>query len=322
VLLFTYGAMMAPNVPEGIIGTVQAAVARHGKPVAFCLLSWLDETSRVKKVVDYPVYSTTEEAVRALERSYRHFSRLKPARRVARIPAFELAPAAAQVVAACRARGETLVSYDALVALKAAGVETVPTYLAHDVQQVRTYASGMAFPVVLKVVAAGVAHKSDVGGVAMGIGGALDAAAKAIDMRERVELAVPGAKVEGFMLQETAPAGVEMFIGAGRDPSFGPYVTAGLGGVLVELFRDVAMRPAPLDRETALDMLRTLKGWKLLTGYRGRPACDVKALCEAIVKVGTLIAGEPHILEIDVNPIVVYPEGLGAIAIDARMRLG
>lgn len=323
VLLFTYGAMLAYSVPEVMIGQVRDLVARHHKPVAFCLLSWLDETSRVKKVVDYPVYSNTEEAIRALDRAQRYWAQKQSARRIpARIPAMEIASASATIIAACRERGETLVSYEALAALKAAGVETVPTYLAHDLQEVRTYASGMAFPIVLKAVAPGIAHKSDVGGVVLGITGALDAAARAIEMRERVELTVPGSKVEAFMLQETAPAGVEMFIGAGRDPSFGPFVTVGLGGVLVELFRDVAMRPAPLDAVAATDLLKSLKAWRLLTGFRGRPPCDVKALAEAIVKVGNLIAAESSLREIDINPIVVYPEGLGALAVDARMVLG
>ncbi|MBI5526609.1 MAG: acetate--CoA ligase family protein [Deltaproteobacteria bacterium] len=321
VLLFTYHPAMGMQVPEDIILTAKRLSETHGKPVAFCLMSWAEEASEIKKLVDFPIFQTTEEAIRALDRSYRYHLRRNG------IPPAPSAigpggPSAARtIVDACCARGETLVSYDALGAIRAEGIEVVPTFLAHDIEEVRTLSTGMPVPLVLKVQASGVSHKSDAGGVALGVSGPQDAVAKAIAMKDRVENIVPGAKVHGFILQETAPGGVEMFIGAGRDRSFGPFVTAGLGGVFVEIYRDVATLPAPVDGRAALGMLQSLGGFPVLDGFRGRPRCDLDALCDAIVKVSRLIASDERISGIDVNPIVVYPKGLGVLAVDARMTL-
>jgi acetyltransferase len=321
VLLFTYHPAMGMQVPEDIILTAKRLSEMHGKPVAFCLMSWAEEASEIKKLVDFPIFQTTEEAIRALDRSYLYHRRRNGTSAAPAAPDLTGPAAARPIVDACCARGDSLISYDALAALRAEGIGVVPTFLAHDIEEVRTLSTGIPPPLVLKVQSPGVSHKSDAGGVALGVSGPQDAVAKAIAMKERVENAVPGAKVKGFILQETAPQGVEMFIGGGRDRSFGPFVTTGLGGLFVEIYRDVATLPAPVGRESALEMLRSLSGFPVLNGFRGRPRCDLNALCEAISRISRLLASDDRITGLDVNPLVVYPAGLGVLAVDARMTL-
>jgi acetyltransferase len=225
-------------------------------------------------------------------------------------------------VKAAREMGRSLVQYDALRAVRALGIETARTAFAHSVEDVRSLAAGMTPPVVLKIECRQLMHKSDAGGVKMGLKTPQEALQAAIAMEDGVRQAVPGAVIDGFVLQETAPSGVELFVGAGRDASFGPFVTVGLGGIFVEVLRDVATRLAPFDRETAAEMLRSLKGYSLLDGARGRPKCDIDAVCDALTRISALAAFEPSVRSMDINPLIVYPKGLGLLVLDARMVIG
>ena len=129
---------------------------------------------------------------------------------------------------------------------------------------------------------------------------------------------MPGARIEGVVVQEMAKPGLEFIVGVSNDPQLGPMVLAGMGGVFTELFQDAAMLPAPVNREEALSMLRSLKAWKLLQGYRGGAAADVTALAESIVNISRYAhENRDSLREMDVNPIFVYPEGEGVCAADA-----
>jgi len=129
---------------------------------------------------------------------------------------------------------------------------------------------------------------------------------------------MPGARIEGVVVQEMAKPGLEFIVGVSNDPQLGPMVLAGMGGVFTELFQDAAMLPAPVNRDEALSMLRSLKAWKLLQGYRGGAAADVTALAESIVNISRYAhENRDSLREMDVNPIFVYPEGEGVCAADA-----
>jgi len=180
-------------------------------------------------------------------------------------------------------------------------------------------ARSIGYPVVAKAVARGLVHKSDVGGVILGLEG--DAAVRnAVDtLASRVRSA--GHELEGIIVQQHVKDGVEAIVGVTIDPSFGPLLVAGLGGVQVELLRDVAFRLTPVSDVDAAEMLGSLRSAQLLDGFRGAPPADRVALLSLIERVSALVEIVPELLELELNPVEVLPRGRGAVAVDARMRL-
>lgn len=168
----------------------------------------------------------------------------------------------------------------------------------------------LGYPLVAKVSSAGIASKSDLGGVITGIvdESGLKTAVTAL-------LSMPDA--EGVLIEEEAKKGIEVIVGGTLDRQFGPVVMFGLGGIYVELYKDIAFALAPLDRDTAIWLIRQVKGHRLLLGYRGSPASDLWALSDAIIAVSEIIASGA-VEEIDLNPVVVYPNG--AIVLDAKLK--
>ena len=177
------------------------------------------------------------------------------------------------------------------------------------------------FPVALKIESAQIAHKSDVGGVALNLASAAEVQDAFLRIRDRLTTEFPTADIAGIVVQRMAPEGIEMILGIKRDPLFGPVVVCGFGGVLVELLKDVAIGIPPISRQQAQSLLRGLRGWPLLTGFRGKPPADVDALCDAVVAVSTLAVslGE-QLLALDINPLLVHAKGHGVVAVDALVQ--
>ncbi len=175
-------------------------------------------------------------------------------------------------------------------------------------------------PVVLKVVSPDVLHKSDVGGVLVGLRG--DGAVREgfRSLRARLAHSAPQARWGGVLVQPLVTGSVEVVVGGLRDPQFGPVVMVGSGGILVEVLQDVAFRLAPLDREEALRQIQETSCYRLLRGVRGAPPADVDGLAEVVVRVGDLMVAEPAVQELDLNPVLVGPQG--CCAVDARVVLG
>jgi succinyl-CoA synthetase beta subunit len=176
-------------------------------------------------------------------------------------------------------------------------------------------------PFVVKVMSADILHKSDVGGVRLRLQNAADVERAIRDMSARPEIA--RARLDGFLIEEMAPAGQELVIGGLRDPQFGPLVMVGLGGILVEVLKDVAFRICPIERIDAIEMLDELKGKPLLDGVRGQAVVSKEAIVDALMKIagadGLLTALGNEIAEADINPLIV--SGEGAVAADARFIL-
>ena len=181
-------------------------------------------------------------------------------------------------------------------------------------------AERLGFPLVAKAIAPDVVHKSDVGGVVLGIDSP-DAVARAVaTLGERMQAI--GSRLEGVLLQREVAGGIEALVGVTTDPTFGPLLVCGLGGVLVELVRDVSFHLTPVTDVEAADMLDRLRARRLLDGYRGMPPGDRAALVDVIVGVSALVEVVPELRELDLNPVKVLAPGNGAVAVDARMRVG
>jgi succinyl-CoA synthetase beta subunit len=207
--------------------------------------------------------------------------------------------------------------------LAAYGVPVVREVIAGTPEQAGVLAAEIGFPCVLKVLSPDIAHKTEVGGVRLDIGSPEQAAAAAAEILDAVGRSRPDAKLAGLLLQrQEPPPAAELLIGVTRDPVFGLVMTVGLGGVLTELYQDVAQRLLPVDADTALQMLRELRSWPLLSGYRGRPLADVEAACKAIVAVSDAARALGTALqELEINPLILHAAGSGAVAVDALVVL-
>ena len=192
--------------------------------------------------------------------------------------------------------------------LGAVGLPVVPMVRAATPDAAVDAAAGLGYPVVLKLDAAGHAHKSEIGGVRLGLADADAVRAAAADL-----LALPlpdGATRRGLLVAQLIEGGVELIIGVERDAQFGPTVLVGLGGVLTEVLDDVALRLAPVPPAAAAEMLSGLRGAALLRGYRGSPAVDLDAIRDLIVAVGRLAVDRPDIVELDINPVIATTAGV------------
>jgi acetyl coenzyme A synthetase (ADP forming)-like protein len=199
--------------------------------------------------------------------------------------------------------------------LTAAGLRTPTTHVAGTVEEAQSLASEIDGPVVIKVVSASALHKSDVGGVILGVEGHEEVE----DAFAKVTAAVD--QYEGVLVQEYIEGGHEVLIGISQDPNFGPLVAYGLGGVYVELLKDVAFRIYPITDVDAAEMVREPKGSRLLEGYRNNPKGDIDALENALQRVSALVTEMPELVEMDLNPVKVLPPGDGIVVVDARMRI-
>jgi acyl-CoA synthetase (NDP forming) len=222
------------------------------------------------------------------------------------------------ILAAARAEGRTLlIEVEAKDALREAGVSVTNTTLATSVQDAQSQAEAAGFPVVLKVVSPDIAHKSDAGGVKLNLQNRDDVAVAYEAIIASCKQHVPGANIVGVAVQHMAPAGTEVIVGMTTDPQFGPVMMFGLGGIMVEVLKDVSFRLVPLEEKDADQMIGEIKGKPILDGVRGQPAADVAALKQTIIKVSEFIQAHPEVQELDLNPIFAYPDG--AIAVDARI---
>ena len=215
-------------------------------------------------------------------------------------------------------RGERYISEPQAVQLLEKYGIPYPAYaFARDAKEAAGIAEELGFPVVLKVVSPDVLHKSDAGGVLVGLENRASVREGFTALVGRVSSAVPGAHIEGALVCQEAPAGLEVIVGALEDETFGPTVMFGLGGIFAEVLRDVSFRVAPLHRRDAEEMIREIQGYALLSGARGQASLDVEALVELLLSVSRLVTEHREIRELDLNPVRVYEQGL--LALDARI---
>ena len=222
------------------------------------------------------------------------------------------------VVAQARAEGRSLLSeIEAKELLGDAGVPVAKTVLTTSEEEARTQAGQIGYPVVLKIVSPDISHKSDIGGVKVGLEDAAAVTAAFNEIIANAQKAVPDASITGIAVQHMAPQGTEVIVGMTTDPQFGPVVMFGLGGIMVEVLKDVSFRVVPLAERDAEQMIDEIKGKAILDGVRGQPAADRTAIKSALLSVSEFVEQNPDVQELDLNPMLVYRDG--AIAVDARI---
>ena len=204
-----------------------------------------------------------------------------------------------------------LTVYESKLVAQLAGLPVTRMGLAKCESEAVDIARKIGFPVVLKIVSPDIVHKMDVGGVVLDLKNEEEVVKAYKSIIENVQEKVANARIEGVLVEEMLQPGVEVIVGGLRDRQFGPIVAFGLGGIFVEIFKDLSYGIAPVDEHEALDMIKNTKAYKILSGYRGKGPYDIKAITDLLVKTSRLIwAYRKYITEIDLNPVFVYEKGL------------
>ncbi len=320
------------HVPQAVVDPMQVSAeiiraqreSSAKKPVVACYLGGdaVAEAARETLCAGIPAFTFPREAAAALGTLYRWQHRPAPAHESPKPMAKPARLQAENVLRKATSQERlTLTPEESAALLSAYGVRTPAAQVTHTVEETVRYAEGIGYPVVLKLQSPDILHKSDVGGVFVGLENA-EAVQKAFDMIiANAHAAWPEARIEGVLVQEMVNGGREVIIGGMHDAHFGPLLMFGVGGILVELLGQVTFRLAPVNQEEAAQMLCETVASKLLQGVRGTPPADRTAVIDALVSIGQLISDFPQIQEIDLNPLLALPAGKGVIAVDSRIIL-
>ena len=317
--------ILTPQSMTNALGTAEAVVRvarRSPKPILCCFMGVVDVSAGVKYLQEhgYPVYKFPEDAAKALGALYKYSHWLNREH----LPPFTLRQdrsAAEEIIRRCLAAGRTrLGEMDGLELLMCYGFSTLPTKLVKDEAAAMQIAEEIGFPVVMKIVSPQILHKSDAGGVVVGVKTKEEASNAFTRIMTNAKRYDPNALLEGVLIQKMAAPGDEVILGMNRY-AVGPLIMFGLGGIFVEIFKDVVFRLSPVDRDEAHRMVGEIKGYKIFTGFRGRPKSDVEILEKNIIRLSDMVVNHPEIIELDINPLLVHEEGKGATVADCRIIL-
>ena len=293
------------------------------KPVIFSLLGG----AKIEEILDslikegIPVYSDVYDCVSSLGALYRHLTYLTEEEGMT--PQFTIDFTAIEDIISrvLEEKRYFLLSHEAQSVMKAAGILTPTSFTARNLREAVSYAEEIGYPVVMKVVSRDIVHKSDAGGVALD----LENKEEVIDAYQAImrncRKYKRDARITGVEVSEMIKSGTETIIGARRDPSFGPIVMFGLGGIYVEVLKDVSFRAYPVTRKDVLTMMGETKSYPILLGVRGEDQKDIDGVVKTILKVGAVIGNCTRISDMEINPLVVYEHGEGVKAVDTRILL-
>ena len=320
-VIASFIAPLGVHARDVAIAIRDAAATRKDLPVIAVLLGRNGTPAGLKELVDagIPGYVFPESAVRALAALHRY--RLWLERPEGTIQRFPVDRARAEaILAAARGAGRTrLDEGEALGVLEAYGIPTAPWKVVHQAGEAANAARSLGFPVVLKAMSGKIVHKSDVGGVLVGLASEQDVKDGFSRMVARVKERT-GAQPDGVLVQKMVGGGRETIVGSTRDPRAGPLVMFGLGGLFVEVMKDVVFRVHPVTDVDAREMVRGIRGYPILEGVRGETSVDLVALEEMIQRVSQLVGDLEAIVEMDINPLVAFPDRV--VALDARFTIG
>jgi len=299
--------------------TIASVGPKSGKTILASILGLTDITQAVDVLESnkIPHYTFPESAVRALAAMYEYQRWVERPR--TQIKHFDVDVGKAQeIISTAKRAGLTnLPQDDALKILSTYGLPVIKTETASSKAEAVEAAKRIGYPVAMKIISPDVVHKIDVGAVKLDLNNDQDVSEAFDEILKNVNSRVPGARIEGVILQEYLTGGTETIIGIHRDPKFGPLLMFGLGGIYVEAYRDVSFRLAPIRELSADNMISQIRGSKILQGFRGQPPADIKTIAECIERLSQLSIDLPDVTELDVNPLVAFAKG--SKALDARV---
>jgi acetyltransferase len=306
-----------------LLERIMELVKQYDKPVAYYISTASQEVTYLKQNYHFPIFTQVVETVRALEMSHYYCKQYQSVHAVQKLPDYAVDKSAVKnLIDQASAERRDLLLHESLEVLQHYGINVIPSKIARSKVEAAAAAEGLGFPLAMKIVARGVSHKSDVGGVKLN----LQSEAAVLDCYEemiRQILAIdPAANIEGVLLQPMIDEGREMILGGRQDPQFGPVVLVGLGGIFVEVFDETQVRVAPISRDVALEMVENLRGAQILKGARGEKPADIDALIDAMMRLSRLLCDFPAIKELDINPLRIFSASQGVSALDARIILG
>ncbi len=313
-VLFQHGAVGEEKEPSHrLIKTISDLSLLYKKPVALCYLTDEEERAHAKRMIDFPIFDEPFDALQGLAISRDHWlGREVPGKRPVSYRA-DRNRAKEALRKAMEEKRDPLLP-EALALLRVYGFQVAEGQVIQEKKALKKAVKEIGSPVAMKVISPKISHKSDRGGVALNITGA-SAAENAFEALRKLG----GKDCPGVLMQEMVSGGVEIILGAKRDPAFGPVVLVGPGGIYVEILKENAIRVAPISRYEAEEMISELKASAILRGARGKKALDVKALVDALLRLSQLMIDFPEIEGIDINPVIVREKG--AVVVDARISL-
>jgi acetate---CoA ligase (ADP-forming) len=319
---------LATGAPE-VARAILAGAAGSKKPILSCFMGshGLPESLQSLNEGHIPSYAFPEAAARTLARVVKYGAwRSAPVGKVPELAGIDPDRARAAIEAALAGDSKTATQWldsDSIAKILAAyGIRTPAARTATNRGEAAVVAKSLGFPVVMKIRSADVIHKTDVGGVKLGLRTEEEAARAFDEIRTSLARTKPSARFEGVTLERMVTGGIETIVGMTRDPLFGPVLLFGLGGVAVELLRDVSVRVAPLTDRDADEMIRSIRSYPLLEGYRGSPPSNTASLIDLLHRVSHMATDHPRILEMDLNPVLVFPGTASCIALDVRIKIG
>ena len=319
ILLTPTAAVDAEAVARGIVTRAKGA----DKPIltAFMGAKGVRTARQILQDNAIPSFEYPEDAVAALDAmlSYRRW-REKPPRQYRHVDA-DTAKVRRTFASVIGQHRHDLIESEARNVLEAYGFRLPVSHMARTTKEAVRAASEIGFPVVMKIASPDVLHKSDMGGVRVGLDTEAMVEEAFFDITTNIQHRQPQARILGVMVQEMVQQGKEVILGISRDMQFGPMIMFGLGGIYVEVLKDVSFRIAPLSVESADAMIREIRAFPLLRGVRGEPPADIEGLRDALLRLSQMAVDFPEIIEADINPLLVGPEGTGAVAVDARITV-
>jgi acetyltransferase len=318
--------LLTPQAQSDLIETVEAIVELsrgQAKPVTTSFMGGYSLGPALELLNEHriPNYLFPERAVQSLAAMYRQYTwseRPEPQYRTFDVDRERVRKLFAEVRAAGRVE---LGEIEAREVIEAYGMRLPQSHLARSPDEAAQIAAKIGFPVVMKISSPDILHKSDIGGVKVGIADATQARDTFELIEYRARKYSPDARIWGVLVQEMVRKGREVLVGVSRDPQFGPLVGVGMGGIYVEVLKDIAFRLAPISAQEVREQLRSIRTFPLLAGVRGEAPADIAAIEETVLRVNQLVTDFPEIVEMDINPLVVHNDGEGAIVLDARIIL-
>jgi acyl-CoA synthetase (NDP forming) len=322
VFLHTYSAAFEGERSRDLFNRMIELSKNYDKPVAIYVSTEDQEVIYLKKNLPHPIFTQVVETVRALELNRRYHAQKERVQRPVEIASFAADRTSARsLLDKARAERRDLLLHEAAEILRLYGIPIVRGIPVAEETEVIRAARELGFPVAMKVISKQISHKSDVGGVQLNLRSEMGVADAYRDMTKRIHQAYPEAKIEGVLIQPMVTGGRELIVGGRQDEQFGPVVLVGLGGIFVEIFGEVSVRVAPISRREALEMIEELRGVAIFKGARGAKPSDIQAAAEVLLRLSQLLCDLPEIREIDINPLRVFQEREGCLALDVRMIL-